>query len=89
MEILDKAWKEWEENYSSPLFLDHRFFGRHFINNYTVRKYTNPEIFNETDNEKAYTELLWTIASGELDGKLVDSTQESEYTPKTNQEGGA
>jgi hypothetical protein len=79
MEILDKAWKEW-------LGITCHFplrFGQYFINTYT-KGYQDQSIFYEANPEKAYTELMWTIASGELDNKIV-----SVYTSETNQEGGA
>lgn len=82
MKELEKAWVDWNKNRQFPSTSGLRF-GQYFINVYT-KGYTNPSIFYETNPEKAYTELMWTIASGELDNKIV-----SEYTTETNQKGGA
>jgi hypothetical protein len=82
--LLSNTWKDWlliREHY--PLR-----FGEYFINQHT-ENYNNWAIFNEKNPDKAYTELLWEIASGELDGKLVDNSEPILYTTKTNQTGGA
>ena len=83
MDILEKAWRDWDADYSLSFLKDSQRFGQYFINNYT-KGYTNPSIFYETNPDKAYTELMWAICSGELDNKIV-----SEYTTETNQTGGA
>jgi membrane-bound lytic murein transglycosylase MltF len=84
IQFLNKAWQHWETECDYSLAHDYQRFGQYFINNFTVRGYKNPSIFYETNNDKAYTELLWEIASGELDNKIV-----SEYTTETNQKGSA
>jgi hypothetical protein len=89
IQLLNEAWQQWEKEHDYGLAHDYQKFGQYFINNYTIRKYTNPTIFYETNNDKAYTELLWEIASGELDGKLVDTSKTVEYTTETNQKGDA
>jgi hypothetical protein len=81
---LNKAWDSWKVQ---RIFGYHRF-GQYFIDNYT-KEYKNPDIFYETDNDHAYTELLWEIAGGMLDGKLVDNGNPIDYTSETNQKGGA
>jgi hypothetical protein len=83
VDTLNKAWKEW-----GIMFHPYNFrFGQYFINNFT-KDYKNPDIYYETDPNAAYTELLWEIASGQLDGKLVDNDNRSHYTTQTNQKGG-
>lgn len=80
--ILEKAWADWNVGKRFPSTTGLRF-GQYFINVYT-KGYTNPSVFYETNPEKAYTELMWAICSGELDNKIV-----SGYTIETNQAGGA
>jgi hypothetical protein len=85
VDIFNKAWHEWG--------LDTAFgncplrFGQYFINNYT-KDYKNSDIYYETNPDAAYTEILWEIASGALDGKLVDNGSPTPYTTQTNQTGG-
>lgn len=81
---INKAWDSWK---AQRVFGYHRF-GQYFINNYT-KDYKNPDIYYEKDNDYAYTELLWEVASGQLDGKIVDNLSDSRYTSETNQKGGA
>jgi hypothetical protein len=88
IQILNKAWGKWYEDHQSPMASNNRGFGEYFIHGYT-KGYKNPDLFHEVDYDKAYTELLWEIASGELDGKLVDTSKTVEYTTKTNQKGSA
>lgn len=80
IQLLNKAWADWKDSNSS---MNYSSFGPFFIDYYT-QGYKNHSILHETNNDKAYTELLWEIASGELDNKIV-----SEYTTKTNQKGSA
>jgi hypothetical protein len=82
--LLSSAWKDWLE--IRPHFSLR--FGQYFINQHT-EGYTNASVFYETDPEKAYTELLWEICSGQLDGKLVDTRGPTGYSSETNQTGGA
>jgi len=84
------AWKIWKQSwhfhcYSTSLTPFHsQNFGQYFINFWLKKGYNNPEIFYETNNERAYTKLMLLAASEELDKWLLD-----EYTDKTNQTRGA
>jgi hypothetical protein len=79
---LEKAWADWNVGKPFPSTSGLRF-GQYFIKVYT-KEYNNPSVFYETNAEKAYTELLWAICSGELDNKIV-----TDYTTETNQKGDA
>jgi hypothetical protein len=78
---LEKAWEEW--NSPGHFYSRSLRFGQYFIVVYT-KGYQNQSVFYETNPEKAYTELLWAICSGELDNKIV-----TDYIAKTNQKGDA
>ena len=83
VDILNNAWKEWGimfQHYNTR-------FGQYFIQKYT-KDYKNSDIYYETNADAAYTEILWEIASGALDGKLVDNDSPTPYTTQTNQTGG-
>jgi hypothetical protein len=83
VDTFNKAWQLWNVVFKEQ----NTRFGQYFINNYT-KDYKNSDIYYETNPDAAYTEILWEIASGALDGKLVDNEGSTSYTTQTNQTGG-
>ena len=82
--VLQKAWASWKKEQTGLMLCDTQRFGQYFINNHMKSGYRNPEIFYETNDEKAFTELMWLCESEEFDKWLLE-----EYTTKANQTGGA
>lgn len=82
--VLRKAWDAWKKEQTGLTMYNTQRFGQYFINNHVKSGYRNPELFYETNDEKAFTELMWLSGSEEFYIWLLD-----EHNTKANQIGGA